>query len=92
MRHDLIDVQRTETRRRPLHYSRVDLGDLDVERDDPTTDGRFLMELLDRGELLRDVDQGRVDLRRGGRDNISVVVAQAEDIFCLDKTQINPTL
>jgi protein phosphatase len=31
-------------------------------------------------------------LRRGGRDNISVVVAQAEDIFCLDKTQINPTL
>ena len=31
-------------------------------------------------------------LQRGGRDNISVVVAQAEDIFCLDKTQINPTL
>jgi protein phosphatase len=31
-------------------------------------------------------------LRRGGRDNISVVVAQAEDLFCLDKTQINPTL
>ncbi|WP_407639169.1 PP2C family protein-serine/threonine phosphatase [Caballeronia mineralivorans] len=31
-------------------------------------------------------------LRRGGRDNVSVVVAQAEDIFCLDKTQINPTL
>jgi protein phosphatase len=31
-------------------------------------------------------------LKRGGRDNVSVVVAQAEDIFCLDKTQINPTL
>jgi len=31
-------------------------------------------------------------LQRGGRDNISVVAAQAEDIFCLDKTQINPTL
>jgi protein phosphatase len=31
-------------------------------------------------------------LLRGGRDNISVVVAQAQDIFCPDKTQINPTL
>jgi len=35
---------------------------------------------------------GEAMQERGGRDNISVVVAQAEDIFCLDKTQINPTL
>ena len=34
-----------------LHQGRVDLGDLDVERGDPTTDGRFVVELLDRGEL-----------------------------------------
>lgn len=31
-------------------------------------------------------------LRRGGRDNISVVVAHAEDLICPDRTQINPTL
>jgi hypothetical protein len=47
----LIDVQRAEARRRPLHHGRVDLGDLDVERGDPTTDGRFVVQLLDRGEL-----------------------------------------
>jgi hypothetical protein len=38
-RQDLIDVQRAEARRRPLHHGRVDLGDLDVERGDPMTDG-----------------------------------------------------
>jgi protein phosphatase len=31
-------------------------------------------------------------LRRGGRDNISVIVAHAEDLSSSDKTQINPTL
>jgi len=31
-------------------------------------------------------------LQRGGRDNVSVIVARAEDLFALDKTQINPTL
>src|SRR5262249_6538281 len=35
-----------------VHGGRVDLGDLDVERGDPATDGRFVMELLDRSELL----------------------------------------
>src|SRR5262249_5807538 len=50
-RHDLIGVERAEARRRPLDHGRVDLGDLDVERGDPTTDGRFVGELLDRGEL-----------------------------------------
>src|SRR5262245_42278691 len=50
-RHDLINVQYAEARRRPLHHGRVDLGDLDVERVDPTTDRRFIGELLDRGEL-----------------------------------------
>ena len=50
-RHDLIDVQRAEARRRPVHHGRVDLGDLDVERGDPTTDRRLVRELLDRGEL-----------------------------------------
>jgi len=52
LRHDLIDVQRAEARRRPLHHGRIDLGDLDVERVDPTTDGRFVVVLLDRGQLL----------------------------------------
>src|SRR6516165_4718010 len=50
-RQDLIDVQRAEARRRPLHSSCVDLGDLDVERGDPMTDGRFVVKLLDRGEF-----------------------------------------
>jgi hypothetical protein len=50
-RHDPIDIQRAEARGRPLHHGRVDLGDLGVERGDPTTDGRFIVELLDRGEL-----------------------------------------
>mgnify|MGYP001612960891 CR=1 FL=1 len=49
--HDLIDVQRAEAYRRPLHRGRVDPGDLYVERGDPTTDGRFVMELSDRGEF-----------------------------------------
>jgi hypothetical protein len=40
LRHDLIDVQRAEACRRSLHHSRVDLGDLDVERGDPTSDGQ----------------------------------------------------
>jgi protein phosphatase len=31
-------------------------------------------------------------LARGGRDNISVVVAHAEDPLAADKTQVNPTL
>jgi len=43
-----------------LHQGRVDLGDLDVERGDPTTDGRFVVELLVRGELrLRLAEQLR---------------------------------
>ncbi len=43
-------------RRRPLHHGRVDLGDLDVERGDLTTDGRFVVELLAL-ELLRKVEK-----------------------------------
>jgi hypothetical protein len=48
LRNDPIDVQRAKARRRSLHHSRVDLGDLNVERDDPTTDSRFVVELFDR--------------------------------------------
>src|ERR1043166_1304681 len=51
-RYDLIHVQRAEARRWPLHHGRVDLGDLDIERGEPMTDGCFVVELLDRGELL----------------------------------------
>src|SRR6476620_1511304 len=51
-RHDLVDVQRAEARRRPFHHGRVDLGDLGVESRDPTADGRFVGQLLDRSELL----------------------------------------
>ena len=46
-----IDVEHAEARRWPLQHGRVDLRDLDVERDDPTTHGRFVVELVDRGEL-----------------------------------------
>lgn len=31
-------------------------------------------------------------LQRGGRDNVSVIVARAEDLYALDKTQVNPTV
>jgi protein phosphatase len=31
-------------------------------------------------------------LLRGGRDNISAVVVHAEDLFCSDKTQLNPAV
>jgi hypothetical protein len=50
-RHDLIDVQRAEARRRPFDYCRVDLSDLGVERGDPTTGGRFVVVLFDGGEF-----------------------------------------
>jgi protein phosphatase len=33
-----------------------------------------------------------IALERGGRDNISVVVARAEDLMALDRTQVNPGL
>src|SRR5579871_1934925 len=49
-RDDLIDVQRAQARRRTLHHGCVDLGDLDVERGDPTADSGFVGELIDRGE------------------------------------------
>jgi protein phosphatase len=31
-----------------------------------------------------------IALSRGGRDNISAIVVQAEDLFCTDQTQVNP--
>src|SRR5262249_36101206 len=54
-RHDLFDIQRAETRRRPLHDGRIDLGDLDIESGQPTADSRFVRELRDRGELTLDL-------------------------------------
>jgi protein phosphatase len=33
-----------------------------------------------------------IALARGGRDNISVVVARAEDLMASDKTQVNPSI
>src|SRR5438874_11400002 len=51
-RHDLIDIQCAEARWRPLHHGRINLGDLDVESGNPTTNGRFVVELLDLGKLL----------------------------------------
>src|SRR6185369_16115276 len=47
-----VDVQRAEACRRPLDHRRVHFGDLRVERGNPAANGRFVGELLDRGELL----------------------------------------
>ncbi|VXC74826.1 Protein serine/threonine phosphatase [Burkholderia sp. 8Y] len=33
-----------------------------------------------------------IALERGGRDNISIVVAHAEDVLASDRTQVNPTI
>src|SRR5262245_8463516 len=50
--HDLVRIERAEARRRPLHHGGIDLADLGIERGNPATDGRFVVQLPARGELL----------------------------------------
>jgi protein phosphatase len=86
----------------------MDTLEIDEDRIDLHDGDRFLLcsdglsnELSDlemASEVASDDCRQAVDhlveraLSRGGRDNISVIVAHAQDLSCSDKTQINPTL
>lgn len=52
-----------------------------------------MLEELASGDCQRAAERlVDIALARGGRDNISAVVVHAQDLFCSDKTQLNPAV